>query len=292
MLNLAPWYYKKFFTENDIINKIEYFEIDLITKVHQFEAVAFLKDNLVPNWVGKSQIYKNCDGSGTSSHKNIAVYKSISEALERLAYYQLVDSDKYAFHLNPSTTGMAAFPHFVNKNVRRNAKAEAIERWALIQFNYGKLPINLKKTDIPNLNHYEIITPFNDVKVSLLSYKKNDFFAYGFAGGENLYHSFDRALIELDRNIRVLNGMYKNPKNYFEFTTSVDRTISYFSTNEGFCDFEEKIKRAASKIKINQPRVLCDEELKGHWSKYATVWRYLLEDSYYECRYDHKFFMF
>ena len=122
MLNLAPWYYKKLFTENDIINKIEYFEIDLITKVHQFEAVAFLKDNLVPNWVGKSQIYKNCDGSGTSSHKNIAVYKSISEALERLAYYQLVDSDKYAFHLNPSTTGMAAFPHFVNKNVRRNAK--------------------------------------------------------------------------------------------------------------------------------------------------------------------------
>ena len=98
MLNLAPWYYKKLFTENDIINKIEYFEIDLITKVHQFEAVAFLKDNLVPNWVGKSQIYKNCDGSGTSSHKNIAVYKSISEALERLAYYQLVDSDKYAFH--------------------------------------------------------------------------------------------------------------------------------------------------------------------------------------------------
>ena len=33
MLNLAPWYYKKLFTENDIINKIEYFELNDIFKI-------------------------------------------------------------------------------------------------------------------------------------------------------------------------------------------------------------------------------------------------------------------
>ena len=92
MINLAPWYYRKLLIENELIKEIKYFEINLLTQVHQFEAAVYLKENLVPSWVSTSEIYRNCEGSGTSTYKNISVYKAISEALERLAFFESVDS--------------------------------------------------------------------------------------------------------------------------------------------------------------------------------------------------------
>lgn len=294
MFNLAPWFYRDLLDENNILDKPEFFETILLNEVNCYEAVISLKNELRPHWLVKSDIYRDCDGSGTSKYKNIAVYKSLSEALERLAFYELVDlgHKEYCFHLNPTTTGMAAYPGITGSQARFNAKMEAIERWAIHEFNRAHLPIKKHKTDIQNLDHYEIIVPFTDVRVSLLSYVQNSIHIYGFAGGKNLKHSFEKSLIELDRNIRVLLKAYSDEKGNRNYQATVDRTIMYFSRQEGYLNFQEKIAKAPRKIVNTDPVVLCDLELKGIWSKYTKVWRYLLEESYYDCREDEGFFMF
>lgn len=294
MINLASWYYRNLLNDNLLIEAPEFFEVKLLNNVEQFEAVVSLKNNLRPSWVANSEIYKNCDGSGTALFKNIAVYKAISEALERLTFYELADlsAKEFCFDVNPTTTGMAAYPHFNPAKARVNAKAEAIERWAIHEFNKSNLPIKSHISCIKNFNHYEIITPFNDVKVSLLAFFNGRFYIYGFAGGKNLRHSFDRALIELDRNLRVLTKSYQKTTTYDEFKSATDRTIFYFSTQEGYFNFKNKIDSSPNSIININPKILCDKEMKGKWNTYTKVWRYLLDESYFDYKNDHTFFMF
>jgi hypothetical protein len=212
MLNLAPWYYRNLLVPNEFINSPEYYELTFLNNKKQYEANVFLKSHLRPSWVSRSNLYKNSDGTGTSTYKNIAVYKAISEALERLAFYELAESNKekeYFFDLNPTTTGMAAYPHWLTMYARNNAIVEAVERWCIHEFNRGKIPSIEIPTLIANLNHYELVTPFKNVKVSLLKYAHKDFYTFAFAGGRSLTTSFDKALIELQRNIKVLEKYHR-----------------------------------------------------------------------------------
>ena len=294
MINLAPWFYKKLLAENDIVSIPEFFEVQTLDGISQYEAVISLKDSLRPSWLSHSEVYRNCDGSGTDKYKNIAVYKAISEALERLAFYEAVDSynSSFCFDINPTTTGMAAFPHFKTKYARSNAKAEAVERWAIHEFNKMHLPIVEHQSSIKNLRHFEIVTPFRDIKVSITVYEYSGFYAYGFAGGEDLSQSFRRSLIELDRNIRVLEKYEQKEKTSEELKATVDKTILYFSKKDGRERFDFLVKSAPSHIVNLNPKILCDKEIKGKWSEYTTVWRFLIEDSYFDCSKDKTFFMF
>lgn len=294
MLNLAPWYYRNLLGENKILLSPLFFEITLLNGQTQIEAVISLKGNLKPSWLSISDIYRNCDGSGTDTHKNISIYKAISEALERWAFYELVDTknNQFAFDADPTTNGMAAFPHFNASRARKGAQTEAIERWAIHEFNRYHLPISKHHSLIEDLEHYEIITPFSDFKVSLLSYKKDSFYVYGFAGGTTLNQSFEKALVELDRNIRVLNPIYQKGIQDSSFLETVDKSLIFFSKAEGHNVFKEKIAKAPKMIFNPNPKIICDQELKGPWSQYTKVWRYLLEDSYFDTRKDINFFMF
>lgn len=294
IINLAPWYYRELLSENTIVEAPLFFEVNLLNGIHQFETSVSLKNHLRPAWLKKSKFYRNTDGSGTAKYKNVAVYKGVSEALERWAFYETVDLDskKYRFDENPTTTGMAAFPYFNAAKSRRNAKAEAVERWALHEFNRFNLPLKQHKTSITNLRHFQIMTPFQDVDVSLLEYWNGEYYCYGFAGGNRLDESFFKALVELDRNLRVLRKVDLNKSSIDDFQDTVDRTLFYFSTIEGNLYFQELIAKSAASIKNDNPKILCDVEIPGPWSKYTRVWRYLLEDSYFDCRTDHKFFMF
>lgn len=293
MVNFAPWFYRNLLVENEIIHRPEYFETVLINGLKQFEANVFLKDSLRPSWVEDSVIYKNCDGSGADTHKNIAIYKAISESLERLAFYELADTynKKFYFDLNPTTTGMAAYPSITCGQARRNAKAEAVERWALHEFNYKRLPVIKHSSTVQGLLFFEIITPISDVKVSLLCYEKNGLYVYGFSGGSDLKKSYNKAIIELDRNLRMLSRISDILK-VDDFNSSVDKTFIFFSKKEGHDLFMDKINNAPRTILSKNPKILCDLEMHGRWSKYTKIWRYLLEDSYYDYKSDYHFFMF
>lgn len=294
MISFSPWYYRNLLFENDIIDSLKYYEFSHLDGSLQFEVLAFLKNKHIPNWLSNSEIYTNCDGTGTSQYKNIAAYKSISEALERWAFYVSIDSNeskKYCFDLNPSTTGMASLPGVTGGGARANAIMEASERWALHEFWRGNLPVIEHSHGIANLRHFEIITPFRKCVISLLSYKINQQYLYGFAAEETIEKSLKHALVELARNIRVVGKLVNTQKSFTDFKDISDRRLYYFSTEEGYSLFDVKVKNASKTIKAN-PKLICDLEIKGEWNKYTKVWRYLYDKSLPDSDTDHTFFMF
>ena len=294
MISLAAWYYRILLSENDLIEKINYFEVGQLDGNRHHEALVFLKNKHLPKWLSHSELYSCCDGTGTSLYKNIAVYKAISEALERWAFYVTTESNesnKFCFDINPSTTGMAAYPGITTKGARKNAIVEASERWALHEFWRGNLPVIEHETNIQNLLHYEIVSEMNKVKVSLVSYKTESQYLYGFAADRTLTESFEHALVELARNIRVLNKFNKENINFNSFKDISDKRLIYFSTPEGNDLFNIKVQ-SAPKAPLTSPKLICDLEIKGPWNQYTKVWRYLYADSYPDSETDHTIFMF
>ena len=291
---LAPWFYRNLLDSNDIIELPEFFKAEILTGEILFEAVCSLKKTHRPDWVSKSAVYNNRDGAGTSQFKNIAVYKAISETLERWAFYVTADSDeskKYCFDINPTTTGMAAYPGLTAKGARANAIMEANERWALHEFWRGNLPVRKHLSPIKNLSHFEIVTPFKNCQISLLSYKNNGQYLYAFAAEETLGKSFQHALVELARNIRVMEKIKDAPKKIEDFNEISDKRLYYFSTEEGHNLFNDRLSNTTKSI-LTTPNLVCDLEIKGPWNQYTKVWRYLYADSYPDSETDHTIFMF
>lgn len=294
MLNLAAWYYRDLLDDNDLIEAPDFYKLSLLNGDVVYESNVRLKNKWRPTWLTTSQLYKDADGSGTDKYKNIAVYKAISEALERLAFYELVDNKNidFSFDVNPSTTGMASFPYFNHSLARQNSIYEAVERWAIHSLNYSELPIKKIPIDQRNIEWYEILTPFTKVRVSLIQYKSSELCCYGFAGGKNLSHSFFKSLVELDRNYRVLKKMGKDNLVVNNFSSNVDRTLAFFSSEEGDQKFKELIDKSPRKILHTNPKIICDKPMIGMWNRYTKIWRYLIENSYYDRSQDYKFFMF
>lgn len=293
MFNLAPWYYRDFLLENSfsIFETISTYRSKLVTGEEKWEAVSKLKSDYLPSWIKASSIYSQNEGSGTSDYKNIAIHKAISEGLERWAFYATVDDsqNEYCFEINPSTTGMAAYPERFTNNARRNAIFEATERWALHEFWRSKLPIKEHRTDISHFRHFEIITGLKGVSVSLLHFQMGERSIFGFACGKDLQDSFQHAVIELSRNISVLSKL-KNDISLKSFTEVYDRRMYFFSTSEGLNLFNDTICSSPDSVSI-KPKLICDKEVKGPWSKYAKVWRYLYADTDADDS-DYTFFMF
>lgn len=291
---LGPWFYRNLLDFNTIIEPPEFFKAEILTGEILFEVICSLNKNLRPDWVSKSDVYNNRDGAGTSQHKNIAVYKAISEALERWAFYVVADSSEaknFCFDINPSTAGMAAYPSLIANGARDNAIMEASERWAIHEFWRGNLPVNQHQTSLENLSHYEILTPFKNCRISILSYKKDEHYLYAFAAEQSLEKSFQHALVELARNIRVMAKIAGTPKNFEDFKDISDKRLVYFSSTEGHDLFNCKIQ-SAPKSPLTTPKLICDKELKGPWSEYTKVWRYLYANSYPDSDQDHTIFMF
>ncbi len=291
---LAPWFYRSLLVENSILECPETFAVEVLNNKNYHEALCSLKKELKPDWISPSAIYSGKDGSGTSEYKNIAVYKAISETLERWAFYEIADSKdakKFSFDLNPSTTGLAAYPGLNAKKARENAIIEAQERWALQEFWRGNLPIVEHLNKVENLHHFEILTDMKQVRISLLSYQSGSQFLYAFAGDNSLENSFEHALIELSRNMRVMSKFKKESKNYEKFEEISDKRLMFFSTPEGNNLFKDKIN-SASKSQKTKPTLICDKELTGPWNQYTKVWRYLYDNSYPDSDSDHTIFMF
>ncbi len=292
MLQLSPWYYRKLLGENEFLKTPDYYQVTLLNGQNVYESNSTLKESLRPKWLSKSNLYKDADGTGAAQTLNIAVYKGISEALERWAFYDKIDSNpkEFLFDLNPTTTGMASYPHFLKKYARENAVAEAIERWAIHQFNQKALPVTKMSAQINDLEWYQIHVPFSKMKVFILVYKDQGLNFYGFAASKSENECFFKALVELDRNRRMLEKV-KNKK-LEDFKSATDRTLFYFSSDEGKNCFDELILNSPKTLQNFKVKVLCDKELVGEWSRFSTIWRYLLEDSFFDTGLDHKFFMF
>lgn len=293
MINLAPIKYRFFFNDNKIIKDISCYTIKLFNNDEYFESLVTLHENLRPKEIAVSDIYSKADGGGTSKYKNEAIYKAISEGLERWAFYESSNdpsSVKYKFNENPTTCGMAAYPEPFCFNVKFKSELEALERFAIKKFWDSKLP--LVKIENADSNHdiYKIITGNNNIIVILLHSFIDGVHYYSFAADYHIDKAIFHAEVELARNIRVMKKI-KAGFDISMFNDIGDRRLLYFSTDEGYSLFLEKIKKAPRKI-LEEPLKIFDGEIKGEWSSYTKVWRVLYAACYYDNSTDHTFFMF
>lgn len=273
-MNLAEFKYRHILEKDGgPVSSIDYFKHESYEGHHFF---ATLKPNLILE-NQNLKIYKQGGGQGSSNNKSLAYYKSISEALEYWAFYEIKNnfSDQQktslGFTLDPSSNGMACFPGFFRNSPRMYALYEAIERWSLIAWWDGFLSMR----ELTPLT-YEIITPWNNIRTiilkssSLISQKP----IYGFATDKNLNDAIERAKVELDRNSRVIDTFYASPTLNLEST--MEKRLVYFSTPIGESNFNEQIKRSQKvKKNLSKPDLVIDGPILGPWEKYAYLWRCL-----------------
>ena len=251
-----------------------------------FEASATLQPSLKPEHFSVNQLYSNCDGSGWARFQHEAIYKAISESLERWAFYATSDSSKrstHGFDMDPSTNGMAAYPGITHRRAQKTARLEAIERWSLCQWWMGRCgALQLRPECLPaGVDGFEILSPWRGTRIVVLySNSPLTLRSYGFAAENTLSEAIRHARVEQLRNAAVLSAhteKLKEAKCSIEVSALYEKRLLYFSS-EGFSKFFERLQ-ASSKNYLcpNKPEVIIDGEIPGPWTHYATVWRYLLD---------------
>ena len=255
-----------------------------------FHAGAFLEHSLKPSWFQKKQLYNDADGGGTHSLRSVACYIAISEAIERWAFYIASDGPHkidFAFDIEPSTTGMAAFPGLTKTPARRHAHLEAVERWGVAEWWMGRLPARRLADSTPSKGALEILTPFSDCTISIV-WQQCSFggMSYGFAGGVDIQHAIRHALIEQGRNTNVLGKLFgqgTQSLNNFplkDLHVNNERRLVFFTSKDGVSLFSQRVEVSCHlKKTLALPRKIVDVEIEGPWTRYATVWRMLYEQS-------------
>jgi ribosomal protein S12 methylthiotransferase accessory factor YcaO len=229
---------------------------------------------------GPLQLFSDADGTGTDPVAVVARHKAVSEAMERWAFHSTVRSDRaadFAFDVDPSTCGMSAFPGLLARQARRSAVLEAVERFSLMAWWEGRAAAEPFETDWPGISAVAIDGPFGGVTVVAYAWTEWGGYVYGHAAEESLGAACERAVMELARHewvlrsrwLKIVGGAAKAPSNIFE-----QRCI-FFATEEGHELFQERLQSTAA-TGMPRPEVICDRELPGPWSEFATVWRFAL----------------
>jgi hypothetical protein len=232
----------------------------------------------------RTKIFGDADGTGTHDTALVARHKAISEAIERWALYFLQQSGNTAengLETDPTSTGMAAFPGLFSKAARKRARAEAIERFCLVEWWNGTLRSRPVANGETSSTGIEIENPIDRHRVVVLWKQcEGGFFAYGFAGQPSLKGALQQAAVELERSAMVLSRFHlKNPG--FELgdldsiENAMERRVLYFSLQDGNRQFKGRVQASAKEWRGPPPRPVVDMELRGPWSRYATVWRVL-----------------
>jgi hypothetical protein len=275
MLSFAPYLYKDVFSaRGGPIDKVDAGKVQM-THHPEYLANAYLRSDLASK--SKHTIYGNTDGSGSSDNPAVAQHMAISEALERWAFRQTLNSEKarkFFFHIDPSSNGMAAFPGF-KWQARRRARFEALERWAIIGWWDGSLKGRVSEAPYPGVGMVRIEHEQDGEVVILFHKSEGGHVAYGHAGGSTLVSAAARAAIELARSEFVLT-QYRARGGLAKITNFYEQRCLHFSTPEGHSEFLRKAYSAPSKP-APPWRLLYDGEVPGPWAKYAAVWRHVVQ---------------
>lgn len=154
---------------------------------------------------------------------------------------------------------------------------EAVERFCLCSWWERRVDGERFETDWPGVSALGITGPFGGVTV--IAWAQTDWgaYVYGHAAEESLGAACERAVVELARHERVLRsaslariaGQPRLPANIFE------QRCVFFASHEGHALFLDRCHHRASNP-TPRVEVICDRELPGPWSEYATVWRFAL----------------
>jgi hypothetical protein len=279
MINLASVRYRSVMTANG--GPIERIELGDFTVAgcRQFQANAYLKAGLV-SWQPVRRVFSEATGSGTSPSPMVARFKAISEALERWAYLTTVraaDRARYGFEVDPSSTGMAAFPGWREASARPAAQYEAAERFNLLAWWEGHLPAAEASSPFPGVEAAVLCSDAPGVTVILHRRSAHGLVAYGHAAGPDFATACERAMAELERHASVVRhyalahalSSLGPPEELME---PLERRSLFFASAHGHELFLERLRSGARKPTIT-PRLVYDGPVHGPWSRYTSVWR-------------------
>ncbi len=280
-INLAPFLYAKI--HHDYGGPIATLSARESTRLGEkmYEAFATLHES-TGYQKEINHLYGNTHGSGSSLYRAEAIYRAISEALERWAWNEAYQNPEQkialCYDLDPSTTGFAAFPGLVARSARATAYFEATERWSLSAWWEGKLDHQtLVSVPWEKVQGIEIVSPIKKVSVVVLWQESADFRAYGFAAAANSKKAMRKAAVELGRNIHVLEYQRSVQESALGAPANRnERRLLYFAGAEGKSLFDQRLKKSCSPLLVAPPLVV-DRSVPGPWNKYAQVWRCLFD---------------
>lgn len=243
-----------------------------------FEAFALLDKGVTGMDAFPTGLYGASHGSGTAGRKSEAVYRAVSEALERWAWHsasqQQESRHRLGLDLDPSTTGFAAFPGLGPRSARVPALLEAGERWALGAWWERRAGYRALDPGPPweGVKGIELLAPVAHGRVALLWKDLPRFRAYGFAAGTTLPAAVRKAAVELGRNIQVLEFAEGGAA----AANRAERRLLFFSGDTGRRAFDQRLVTHSSSP-LEAPSLIVDCQVPGPWAKYTHVWRCLFD---------------
>jgi hypothetical protein len=234
---------------------------------------AYLADELRPP--KDNTLYANADGTGADPTEIVAVHKAISEAMERWAYYETVvspDASLYGFDMDPTTNGMAAFPGLFARQARKAAWLEGIERAAILAWWEGFLDGRLIETDWPGISAVILKPPGGGFVAITFSRTPCGTHAIGHGADVTISGACMKGMIEMGRHDRVVRRFLARPIGTPKPTNILESRALFFASKAGFALFSKRL-RTPARARVGHFETICDREIPGPWSQYASVWR-------------------
>lgn len=252
-----------------------------------YSAHAYLKPSLTESSLACTFSVDLPDGAGEGADLDTARFRAISEAIERWALRDVrLDAGLFkrlCFDYDPSSNGMSAFPGLFRSSARRAALREAIERHCLILWWEGKLMARQLPDPFRGIRAAQIENPFSrDSVVLVWRMVRQHYYVYGFGLGKTHEHAAWRAVVECHRMSGVVGEHYARRHNmticHVEAVENLfERRALYYSLVDGFEEVLRRLEDSRYSRSHYKSQVLVDEEVRGEWSRYATVWRVVYE---------------
>lgn len=280
MVNLSALRYRSVLaTEGGPVEEVKCREFCVLGE-RGYSANATLRAGLLPDRL-VHHLYSNASGSGTDRSRLVAQFKAISEAMERWAHgtlFRAPDAVRFGFDVDPSSTGMAAFPGLFARQARGAALMEAAERFNLLNWWEGRLDVRPAAAPWSDVEAWVFDSDAPGTAVLLHRRTQAGFHVYGHAAAPAFKTACRHAAAEMQRHEVALEIFFRKHGSLAgrEDMHALEQRSLFFATEEGHAVFRARLARKADGPRA-RPRLVFDGEVPGQWSRYADVWRVLFE---------------
>ncbi|MFT3780729.1 MAG: hypothetical protein QM790_01855 [Nibricoccus sp.] len=242
-----------------------------------YQADAFLAPGLAPR---KPQFKEEprADGTGAAESASVARNMAVSEALERWAFHtesEGPNAARYGFNEDHTCNGMAAFPGVFKHQAQKRAHLEALEQLSVVAWWSGHIDASPVSSSLPGIETLRLHHPADFGEVVIVYRKsRSGHVSYGYAAGQTVPGATTRAVVELARNEFIIT--YHKICGRRPVEDHLERRCLYFAGPEGHQEFLDRVAQGPTKQSPSWTP-LFDGEIRGPWSRYATVWRTALK---------------
>ena len=172
-----------------------------------------------------------------------------------------------------------AYPGLLKSTARKHAVREAVERYCQIQWWNGRLSHHDLNLEWDGVRAIEISNFLTADSVILTWWTNgNNWTAYGLGTAQDRNSAIGKAMIEMERSLQFIKVLYRdnpgfNQEDLVNLPNHLERRLVYFALPEGHAEFQKRIAQQPFAGNPEKVVPLVDGEIKGPWSKYATVWR-------------------